>query len=252
MGRALLAGWEKKNIFSSVTIIDPTPSEDLNKYSVFPNSDAVDKDQFDIVVLAVKPQIAEQVLPTLKRFAAKETLFVSIVTGKTIEMMSGILGTETTIVRTMPNTPAMIGQGMTACVADPKITPQQKQLADTLMRAVGDVVWLDDEEKMHAVTALSGSGPAYVFALIEAMQKAGEKMGLSSDLAAILARKTVEGSAQLAAQSDQTPEHLRKNVTSPNGTTEAALKVLLVEGGLDDLFLKALKAASQRSVELSS
>ena len=251
MGRALLTGWERKQMFSTITIVDPKPAEDLKRYKVVPDSYAVEREDFDIVVLAVKPQIVTQVLLGLKRFVKENTLFISIAAGKTIDAMKKELG-DAAIIRTMPNTPAMIGQAITVGIANNKVSKAQKDIAQTLLSAIGELIWITDENQMHAVTALSGSGPAYVFALIEAMQKAGETLGLDKTLAATLARKTVQGSAALAAHStDLAPEELRRNVTSPNGTTEAALNILLAEGGLDALFEKAMKAAAKRSEELS-
>ncbi len=251
MGCALLSGWEKKNSFASLAIVEPQPNDALKKYTVYPDGFAIENENFDVVIIAVKPQIVLQVLTSLKRFAKPDTLFISIAAGKKIETMQELIGDKTAFIRAMPNMPAMIGQGITVCVANKTATKPDRDLAQNLLGAVGDVVWIDDEEQMHAVTALSGSGPAYVFALIEAMQHAGEGLGLSPDLAARLARQTVQGSAAMAAtQIDKTPQELRHSVTSPKGTTEAALDILLAENGLDRLMADAMRAAVQRSKDL--
>lgn len=253
MGRALLLGWEKKEIFSSVTIIDPYMSEEFKKtHTVYPHIDHVTRDDFTAIVIATKPQTFDVVLPPLKKFNRKETFFLSIAAGKTAKNIEDLLGKGVAVVRTMPNTPAMVGKGMSACFANQHADVEQKQTAHAMMEAVGDVIWLENEEMMHAVTSVSGSGPAYVFAVMEAMQKAGEAQGLDPALSAMLARKTVEGAAALSAKSpDKTPEDLRRMVTSPGGTTAAAL-ASMQESGLDDVFEKALKACAHRSVELSS
>lgn len=252
MGRALLSGWEKKHVFSSVTVVEPKPTEELKRYKLYNDGYAIERENFDVVVVAVKPQIVGEVLLSLKRFSKKNTVFISIAAGKPVAALQAGLGSQAAIIRTMPNTPAMIGQGITVCVANAHVTKEQKETAQAVLGAVGSVIWIEDEEKMHAVTALSGSGPAYVFALIEAMQKGGEALGLDKELAAQLARKTVQGAAALAAhQTDKTPEELRRSVTSPNGTTEAALSILLADSnGLDKLMEMALRAAARRSQEL--
>jgi pyrroline-5-carboxylate reductase len=252
MGRALLAGWQKENAALSVTIVEPHPIPELKTFgTVFPDARQV-TGFFDIIVLAIKPQMFDAVLPGLKKFVNTETVFLSIAGGKSMASISTHLG-EAAIIRAMPNTPAMVGEGITVCVANAEVTETQKETATDLLAAVGQVVWIDQEDHMHAVTALSGSGPAYVFALIEALQQAGEKAGLPKELAAPLARQTVIGSAALAAQeANKTPAQLREQVTSPGGTTEAALKVLKGEKGLDALLMEAIQAAAQRSQELGS
>ncbi|MFL1877209.1 pyrroline-5-carboxylate reductase, partial [Hansschlegelia beijingensis] len=155
------------------------------------------------------------------------------------------------IIRAMPNTPAAVGRGVTGCVAGSEARPEQRDLADRLLRAVGDVVWVEDEGLIDAVTGVSGSGPAYVFLLVETLARAGVAAGLPADLAQTLARKTVEGAGELLARSSEPPEILRRNVTSPNGTTAAALKVLMAEGGLAPLMERAVAAATRRSRELA-
>lgn len=253
MGRALLDGWIKADAVSDVIIVDPKSDPVFKTKTHYTDVASVpDKQLFDVVLLAIKPQLFDEVLPTLTRFVRAETVFLSIAAGKTIQNMRDKLA-EAAIIRAMPNTPAMIGHGISVCVAGSGVTPTQRDLAEILLHAAGDVVWINDENWMHAVTAVSGSGPAYIFALIEAMQHAGERLGLPTELAAQLARKTVEGSAALAAFSpDKAPAELRQNVTSPGGTTEVALKILQSDNGLNQLFEAALQAAAQRSSELSS
>jgi pyrroline-5-carboxylate reductase len=204
----------------------------------------------DIVILAVKPQHMDDVLPAYGRYRA--AVFLSIAAGKTLNKLSAALGgTPYSIVRAMPNLPASIGQGMTVAVANKNVTPKQRALCEQCMKAVGAMVWTQDENDLDAVGALSGSGPAYVFALAEAMAKAGEALGLHPELAAQLARQTVIGSGALLAQSPESAEKLRIAVTSPGGITEAALKHLLAANGLPDLMRKAIEAAARRSKELS-
>lgn len=257
MGRALLGGWHKAEAVSSVTVVDPQPHDllkDSHAHKVFTHIDEVQHpEQFNVVVLAIKPQVFDEVLPALKRFARQDTLFLSIAAGKSINTIAKGIGHEAAIVRAMPNTPALIGHGIAVCANNNLATAEQRAIAKSLLSAVGEVLWTSDEKTLHAVTALSGSGPAYVFALIEAMQKAGEKLGLSHDMAARLARRTVEGSGALAAFSpDKSPADLRHQVTSPGGTTEAALRVLHGEKGLCALLTEAIEAAARRSQELAS
>jgi len=204
----------------------------------------------DIVVFAIKPQYAAQVLPAYKRF--ETSVFLSIMAGTTLGRIAELLGNKNfDIVRSMPNLPANIGQGISVAVPNKNVNSAQRALCDKLLGAFGAVVWTGDENLLNPVTALSGSGPAYVFALIEAMAAAGEKLGLPQALAQQLARQTVIGSGLLLAQSKESPETLRAAVTSPAGTTEAALKQLLAAGGLHDLMLKTMKAAAERAKELA-
>lgn len=252
MGRALLGGWEKQKTFSELAIVDPhVPDELKKKYTAYADISEVKRD-FDAVILAIKPQSFGDVLPFLKPLVLPETFFLSIAAGKSLDTIMAYTGEESAVIRAMPNTPALIGQGMSVCVPNANVTDVQRSIVSDLLSAVGDVVWIEDERHMHAVTALSGSGPAYVYALTEAMQRAGVALGLSPELADRLARKTAQGAAALAESSEESLEQLRRNVTSPGGTTEAALHVLLGENGLDSLLKRALAAASQRSEELSS
>jgi pyrroline-5-carboxylate reductase len=205
----------------------------------------------DAVVLAVKPQVVDAVLPSYRRLARPETLFLSIVAGKTLGGLTRHLGAAA-IVRTMPNTPAAIGRGITVACANPLVTLAQRQLCDRLLAAIGESCWVEDEGLLDAVTAVSGSGPAYVFLLIEALARAGEAQGLPADLALRLARSTVAGSGELARVSAENPAQLRENVTSPGGTTRAALDVLMAADGLEALLSHAVAAAAARSRELAS
>ncbi len=202
------------------------------------------------MVFAVKPQVIDAVLPDYRRWVAPQTVFLSIVAGKTMAGIHRSLG-DAALVRAMPNTPAAIGRGITVACAGASVTPAQKQLCDGLLAAVGECAWVEDEALLDAVTAVSGSGPAYVFLLIEALAQAGEREGLPPELALRLARSTVAGSGELARISDQSPARLREDVTSPGGTTRAALDVLMAEGGLRELLAHAVAAATARSRELA-
>ena len=205
----------------------------------------------EIVVLAVKPQSMDGVLPDLKRFADEGAVFLSIAAGKTLKYFASHLGTTAKLVRSMPNTPAAVRQGITVATAARGVSEAEKKRCHQLLEAVGQVVWVDDEALMDPVTALSGSGPAYVFLLVEAMAAAGAKLGLTPDMAMQLARATVAGSGELLKQSSEPASQLRVNVTSPGGTTAEALKVLMAADGIQPVFDKALAAASRRSKELA-
>lgn len=254
MGGAMLRGWLEAGADASlITVIDPKPSDDLKTlaaekgFAVRPDADGV-RDAA-VLVLAVKPQMLADAAHTLAPVMASSPLVVSILAGKTVGALSGALG-EVPIVRSMPNTPSAVGRGITAGFAGPGVSPAQVALTTSLLQAVGEVVWLDDETLMDAVTAVSGSGPAYVFWLTECMAAAGEKLGLPAELAASLARATVSGAGELMHQASETPATLRQNVTSPGGTTAAALEVLMAEGGLAPLMAEALTAARDRAREL--
>ena len=251
MGSALLAGWLADGLSPShVTVIDPYPSDWLQGTGVAINTDLPPDPA--IVVIAVKPQMMGEALPALQALGNGSTLFVSIAAGVTLATYAAILGDQTPVVRAMPNTPAAIGRGITGLIGNDVATPDQVDAADKLMAAVGQTVRLDNEGQMDALTAVSGSGPAYVFHLIETLAAAGEAEGLSPDLALQLARATVAGAGALAETSEESPAQLRINVTSPKGTTEAALKVLMdPETGFPPLLENAVKAAADRSRELS-
>lgn len=202
-----------------------------------------------VVVLAIKPQQFEAVLPTYRGHIGHRPLIVSIAAGVTLERIADLLASDGPVVRAMPNTPAAIGRGITALIANDATSAAARQQAELLLLACGATLWLTDEAQMHAVTALSGSGPAYVFAFIEALTAAGTALGLAPDVAARLAQATVTGSAALAASSAESPATLRQNVTSPGGTTAAGLAVLQLE--LPDLLCRTTRAAAERSRELA-
>ncbi|HSA82349.1 MAG TPA: pyrroline-5-carboxylate reductase [Geminicoccaceae bacterium] len=203
------------------------------------------------IVFAIKPQAMAAVLPAYESLAQRGAVVLSIAAGTSIARFEAAFGKGTPVVRAMPNTPASIGQGVTALVANRNVGQAQKELCSALMAAVGAVHWIADEELMHAITAMSGGGPAYLFLLIESLARAGVASGLPAELAWPLARGTVAGSGALAAQSDEPAEVLRRNVTSPGGTTEAALAVLMAADGIQPLFERAIAAATRRSRELA-
>lgn len=252
MGGAMLRGWISSGIKpQDISVLEPQgiAQEFLSAgVHVFtPNTPPP-----DVAVLAVKPQVMNDVCASIKSTIAPQTLILSIAAGKSIATFENLFGAAQPIIRAMPNTPAAIGKGITVAVTNKNVTTAQKETAHKLLCTTGRVEWVEDESLMDAVTALSGSGPAYVFLLIETLAKAGERTGLPADLAMSLARQTVIGSAALA-ETDATTSTtiLRQNVTSPNGTTEAALKVLMDETGIQPLFDRALAAATDRSRELS-
>src|SRR5690606_16416639 len=203
----------------------------------------------EVLFLAVKPQMMDAVLPPLKGLVTEETVVVSIAAGTTLSFIEAPLG-DAAVVRAMPNTPAMIGRGVTGAYANPRIGGQQRSQVQALLEVSGPVEWVSDESDIDAVTAVSGSGPAYVFYLVECMAEAGRKAGLPADLAMRLARETVSGAGELLHQSPEPASRLRQNVTSPGGTTAAALSVLMAEDGMQPLFDRAVEAARMRAEEL--
>ena len=250
MGSALLAGWLKAGLPpQSVWVIEPNPTDWLIGLGTRLNEGL--PTEAAVALLAVKPQMMGKALPALQALGNGSTLFVSIAAGTTIASFEAVLGDRTPIVRTMPNTPAMVGRGITALCRNGQVSDVDMSLAQELMSAVGQVVVLDREDLIDAVTAVSGSGPAYVFHLIEAMAAAGEAEGLPADVALKLARATVCGAGELAFQSPESAAQLRINVTSPGGTTAAALEVLMnPKTGFPALLRQAVKAAADRGREL--
>ncbi|MEL6586506.1 MAG: pyrroline-5-carboxylate reductase [Pseudomonadota bacterium] len=243
MGSALLRGWLGAGLTAaSVHVIDPAPSDWLSGTGAQING-ALPADPA-VAVIAVKPQMMGDALPHLQNLAG--TLFVTVAAGTPITAYEGALG-DIRLVRAMPNTPAAIGAGITAIIGNGRATPADLDLADQLLCAVGSVVRLDHEDQMDAVTGVSGSGPAYVFHMIEALRDAGVAQGLAPELALQLARATVAGAGALAL-TGEAPGQLRANVTSPNGTTQAGLEVLM--DGLPDLMAQTVAAATARSREL--
>ena len=258
MGGALLRGWLERGLApDKVTVVEPGAGARaevaaLGVAAVAGLDEAEATPPPAFVVLAVKPQMMAGVLPSCRRFAAPGTAFLSIAAGTTIASFEAALGGGAAVIRVMPNTPAAVGRGMSVLCANPGVEETQKAVAGALMAAVGEVAWIDDEALMDAVTGVSGSGPAYVFLLIEALAEAGVEAGLPRDLAAQLARATVAGAGELARQSEESAAELRRNVTSPGGTTAAALEVLMASGGLCDLMKRAVAAAAKRGRELGA
>lgn len=253
MGMAMAAGWVRGGLAgSALTLVDPQPHDSVSAFAG-QNGAVLRADLPEemprVVVLAVKPQIMGEVLGAAKRSIGAETLVVSIAAGISAEKIATGLGTER-VVRTMPNTPAQIGKGISGAFATGGVSAQDRDLAEALLAAAGGVVWVEDESLIDAVTAVSGSGPAYVFHLVEAMAAAGEAEGLGPEQAMKLARQTVVGAAALMEADESPAEQLRKNVTSPNGTTQAALDVLMAPDGLGALMQRAVSAARKRSEEL--
>ena len=250
MGSAMLAGWLKGGLpAGSVFVVDPNPSDWLKGQGVHLNAGLPDDPA--IVLVAVKPQMMAEALPRLKPLGNGRTLFLSVAAGTRIAYYEHTLGAKTPIVRAMPNTPAAIGRGITAICGNAQASEAHLALSEALLAAVGQVVRLDGEHQMDAVTAVSGSGPAYVFHLIETLAAAGAAEGLPADLAMTLAKATVAGAGALAEEADEDPGQLRVNVTSPGGTTAAALAVLMDEGhGFPALLKRAVHAAAERGKEL--
>ena len=253
MGGAMLDGWLSRGLAASDAIV-AEPVEALRPKkpglrSVGSTSEIAETPE--IVVLAVKPQTMDAVLPDLRRFAEGGAVFLSIAAGKTLNYFASHLGAAAKVVRSMPNTPAAVRQGITVACAAKGVSAAEKQRCQQLLEAVGQALWVEDEALLDPVTALSGSGPAYVFLLVEAMAAAGAKLGLAPEMAMQLARATVAGSGELLKQSSEPAEQLRVNVTSPGGTTAEALKVLMAADGIQPVFDKALAAASRRSRELA-
>ena len=256
MGAAMLRGWVASGAAAGYLVVEPARAPvDLadhvdTSWFVRPEDLPVDFHP-DAVVFAVKPQVFDEVVPAYRRFARPETVFMSIAAGKTIAGLAHHLG-DAAIVRVMPNTPAAIGRAISVACANARVSAPQRQLCEGLLAAIGESTWIADEALMDAVTAVSGSGPAYVFLLIETLAAAGEKAGLPADLALQLAKATVAGSGELARKSAESPGKLRENVTSPGGTTRAALDVLMGERGLPAIMDQAVAAATRRSRELAS
>ena len=258
MSRSLIAGLVQDKADLEIRIADPDDAQlqsiQANWTGITAFSDNLQAiDGADIIVLATKPQIMQKVCePLISGLAGQNTLIISIAAGVAISSLNQWLGGKDSalpIVRCMPNTPALVQSGMTGLYANSQVTDEQHDLAESVLRAVGSTLWLSDEDKIDAVTAVSGSGPAYYFLVMEAMQGAAQKLGLSAKESRLLVLQTAFGAAKLALESSDDAGILRQRVTSKGGTTEAALKEL-IEGGLPDLFEKAMKAAENRSKEL--
>jgi pyrroline-5-carboxylate reductase len=253
MGGAMLDGWLALGLPpKNIAIFDPNPSSEIQ--SLAEKGVAINPatgGKWSVVILAVKPQIAAEVMPNVAALTGADTLVVSIMAGKTLDFLQAALP-GLAIVRAMPNTPAAIGRGIAVLVPNAKVTPAQRAVATDLLSATGRVEWIDDETLMDAVTAVSGSGPAYIFLLAEALTQSAVAAGLPKELAERLARETVAGAGELLHRSPLDPATLRKNVTSPGGTTAAALEILMGPGGFDALLTQAVAAAAKRSKELAS
>jgi pyrroline-5-carboxylate reductase len=257
MGGALLEGWLKQGLDpATVFIQDPALSDAMAAFAATHGIVANDAPELPappaVILIAVKPDVAEKLLPEVEPLVGEKTVVLSIAAGRTLESLSRYLPETVAVVRAMPNTPAAVGQGITVCIANANVTADQKRECDALLAAVGEVVWVEDEALLDPVTAVSGSGPAYVFLLAECLEQAGIEAGLPHDLAERLARATVAGAGELLRRSDLEPAQLRQNVTSPKGTTAAALEVLMSKGEMKDLFVRAVAAAAKRSRALSS
>jgi pyrroline-5-carboxylate reductase len=255
MGGAMLEGWLGLGLDPRyAAVLEPQPARELTALAgrglrLNPTASAIG--EVSAIVVAVKPQIASEVIPTLPPYVGAGTVVVSIMAGQTLDVLERALPQRAALVRAMPNTPAAIGRGITVAVPNGRVSGRQHELVHALLSATGAVEWIEDEALMDAVTAVSGSGPAYVFLLVEALARAGTAAGLPVELAAKLARTTVAGSGELLQRSPLDPASLRQNVTSPGGTTAAALDVLMGPHGLAELMARAVAAATQRSRELA-
>lgn len=257
MGSALVTGWLGRGVVASnIVIVEPgraaAEAAAARGVTVVDEASRVDPSFVPrVVIFAVKPQVMDAVAPGFAGYAGGGTVFLSIAAGTPIGFFESALGGAARIVRSMPNTPAAIGRGMSVLCANAAASDTDRRLCGDLLAAVGEVAWVSDEDLMDAVTAASGSGPAYVFLLIECLADAAVEAGLPRDLAAQLAKATVEGAAELSRQSGESASKLRENVASPGGTTEAALKVLMAPDGLKSLMTRAVAAATARSRELA-
>jgi pyrroline-5-carboxylate reductase len=257
MGGAMLAGWLDRGLNTAQVIVqDPAPPPEnvklIEQYKLAKREPGAPLSEPPaVIVVAVKPQVMGDVFPDLATLAGPNTVVLSVAAGKTIASFEKHLPVGTAVVRSIPNTPAAIGRGITVCCANAHVTPAQRDMCQELLSAVGEVGWVEDELLIDAATAVSGSGPAYVFLLAECLAEAGRAVGLDPELAKRLANSTVSGAGELLRQSGLEPAILRQNVTSPGGTTAAALSILMAEDGLQPLLTRAVEAAAKRSRELS-
>ena len=252
MGSAMLAGWLDSGIpASSIWISDPQPSAWLSATGVNINKSLPDNPA--VCIIAVKPQIIFEAVSNLKGYKQSETLFISIAAGITLKQLEQAISSESTIIRAMPNTPSAVGKGITALIGNSAAKNEHILISKILLEEISEVVELEHEDQMDIVTGLSGSGPAYVFYLIESLTNAGIELGLSKEKALHLAKSTVAGSGALAMRSTENPSVLRENVTSPNGTTQAGLEILMdKKHGLRPLIKSTVEAAAKRSKELGN
>jgi pyrroline-5-carboxylate reductase len=257
MGGAMLEGWLKSGVKpEQVVALDPSPPPEilalLQKHRVRHNPAVATIKDAEVVLVAVKPQIMEDVLPGVASLKASGPLVLSVAAGKTIASFARHFGADAAIIRSIPNTPSAVGRGITAIAPNRNVSPAQLALATSLLSAIGEVVTVPDESLIDAATAVSGSGPAYVFYLTECLAAAGVASGLPQEVAVKLARATVAGAGELMRVTGLAADTLRQNVTSPKGTTYAALQVLMADDGLQPLMTKAIDAATRRSRELAS
>jgi pyrroline-5-carboxylate reductase len=256
MGGALIKGWLSAKRFSAIHVIEPSPSEGMKAMAetgaivLHPRFEITSLPPLDAAVLAVKPQVLKGETALLRALGGAGALIVSIAAGITTAFLSAGLGSSARLVRAMPNTPGAIGQGITVLYADAGVGGGDRNLAQMLMGSLGETLWLNDEALMDAVTAVSGSGPAYVFLMAEALADAGRAQGLDEATAERLARATISGAGALLAADARAAAELRKEVTSPGGTTEAALTVLTGPEGLRELMTRAIAAATLRGKQL--
>jgi pyrroline-5-carboxylate reductase len=257
LGTALLSGWLERGLDPGrIVVQDPAPPPTaralLSEHGIDVRAQVKSLPEPPaVMVVAVKPQVMDEAFPPLAQLARRKTVVLSVAAGRRMDGFELALPKGYAVVRAMPNTPASVGRGITVMVANSHVTPAQKAACHALLAAVGEVDWVGDEHLLDAVTAVSGSGPAYVFLLTECLAEAGIKAGLNADLANKLARWTVAGAGELLHRSPLGPSVLRQNVTSPNGTTFAALQVLMADKGLGKLMREAVAAATQRSRELA-
>lgn len=258
MGGAMLEGWLAGGFDPRhISVIDPKPADHLKALATrhgFALNPSDVPTAAEVVVLAIKPQMLDEAAPHFQQVIGPNTLVVSVLAGKTVADLSSRLPqgqTPRAIVRAMPNLPASVGRGVTGCYAATGVSSDQCAMTTTLLSCIGGVEWVAEESLIDAVTSVSGSGPAYVFYLVECLAKAGEAQGLPADVAARLARMTITGAGELLHQSELSPATLRENVTSPGGTTAAALEVLMADDGMRPLMVKAVDAARKRAVALS-
>lgn len=256
MGGAMLEGWLSGGIdVAGLVVLDPQPGEALTalarKYAFRLNPPLSGMAEPEAIVLGIKPQMLDAAAETLSALAGPDTLVISVLAGKTIANLAARASRAKSFVRAMPNLPASVRRGVTGVAANDAVTTAQRAMTTALLEGVGKVVWVEDERFIDAVTAVSGSGPAYVFYLVECMTEAGIAAGLQPDVARVLARATIEGAGELLRQSPLEPATLRENVSSPGGTTLAALSVLMADNGLQPLMTRAIAAARQRAEELS-
>ena len=256
MGQALLGGWLTRGVDRKcLRVVDRETSavssaQSLNVFANTELSKVLEGFNVDLVVFAVKPQNLEALLPAYRRLADSGTIFLSVAAGKPISFYEDILGKGVVFVRAMPNMPAAIHQGITVLCPNPNVQSSQRKLIGDLMAAIGEISWLEKEGMMNAVTAVSGSGPAYVFLFIEGLTEAGIEVGLEEKLARQLAKATVAGAGAYAMQVESRAAELREQVTSPGGTTAAALEVLMGDDAFNALLKKAVRAATDRGQEL--